>query len=75
MRIVYVIGARPNVVKMAPVIGELRKRLPEGHHTLVHTGQHYDPLMSQVFLDELDMPNPAIPSTWARAVTQSRRPA
>jgi UDP-N-acetylglucosamine 2-epimerase (non-hydrolysing) len=58
MRIVYVVGARPNIVKMAPVIAELRKRLPDGRHALVHTGQHYDPMMSQVFLAELGLPDP-----------------
>src|SRR5204863_1887278 len=40
--IVYVVGARPNMVKMAPVIAELRRRLPETRHAVVHTGQHYD---------------------------------
>ncbi len=58
MRIVYVLGARPNFVKMAPVIAELRKRLPDGRHIIVHTGQHYDRLMSDIFLDELGVPAP-----------------
>ena len=58
MRIVYVIGTRPNFVKTAPVIGALRARLPEGRHTIVHTGQHYDRLMSEVFLEELGVPAP-----------------
>jgi UDP-N-acetylglucosamine 2-epimerase (non-hydrolysing) len=58
MRIAYVVGARPNFVKMAPVISELRRRLPDEHHTLIHTGQHYDRLMSDVFLDELGVPPP-----------------
>ncbi|HET7484535.1 MAG TPA: UDP-N-acetylglucosamine 2-epimerase (non-hydrolyzing) [Solirubrobacterales bacterium] len=58
MRIVYVIGTRPNFVKTAPVIGALRARLPEGRHTIVHTGQHYDRLMSEVFLEELGVPEP-----------------
>jgi UDP-N-acetylglucosamine 2-epimerase (non-hydrolysing) len=58
MRIVYVVGTRPNFVKTAPVIGALRARLPEGRHTIVHTGQHYDRLMSEVFLDELGVPAP-----------------
>jgi UDP-N-acetylglucosamine 2-epimerase (non-hydrolysing) len=58
MRIVYVIGTRPNFVKTAPVISALRKRLPEGRHTIVHTGQHYDRLMSDVFLEELGVPAP-----------------
>jgi UDP-N-acetylglucosamine 2-epimerase (non-hydrolysing) len=57
-QITYVVGARPNFVKMAPVIAELRQRVPEGHHTLIHTGQHYDRLMSDIFLEELDVPAP-----------------
>jgi len=58
MRIVYVVGTRPNFVKTAPVIGALRERLPTGRHTIVHTGQHYDRLMSEVFLEELGVPAP-----------------
>jgi len=53
MRIVHIIGARPNFVKMAPVISELRRRDPNGRHVVVHTGQHYDPAMSEIFLEEL----------------------
>jgi UDP-N-acetylglucosamine 2-epimerase (non-hydrolysing) len=58
MRILYVIGTRPNFVKTAPVIGALRERHPEGRHAIVHTGQHYDRLMSEVFLEELGVPPP-----------------
>jgi len=58
MRIVYVIGTRPNFVKTAPVIAALRERLHDGRHTIVHTGQHYDRLMSDVFLEELGVPAP-----------------
>jgi UDP-N-acetylglucosamine 2-epimerase (non-hydrolysing) len=58
MRIVYVVGTRPNFVKTAPVIGALRARHPEGRHAIVHTGQHYDRLMSEVFLEELGVPAP-----------------
>jgi UDP-N-acetylglucosamine 2-epimerase (non-hydrolysing) len=58
VRIVYVVGTRPNFVKMAPVIAALRARLPDGRHAIVHTGQHYDRLMSEVFLDELGVPEP-----------------
>jgi UDP-N-acetylglucosamine 2-epimerase (non-hydrolysing) len=58
MRIVYVVGTRPNFVKTAPVIGALRERFPEGRHALVHTGQHYDRLMSAVFFEELGVPAP-----------------
>src|SRR4051794_23855631 len=58
MRILYVVGTRPNLVKTAPVVGALRARLPESAHVIVHTGQHYDRLMSEVFFEELGMPAP-----------------
>ncbi len=58
MRIVYVIGTRPNFVKTAPVIAALSRRLPDGRHTIVHTGQHYDRAMSEVFFEELGVPAP-----------------
>jgi UDP-N-acetylglucosamine 2-epimerase (non-hydrolysing) len=57
-RIAYVVGARPNFVKMAPVIAELRRRMLDGRHVLIHTGQHYDRLMSEIFLEELAVPAP-----------------
>lgn len=53
-----VVGARPNFVKMAPVILEMKRRgMPQ---KLVHTGQHYDKQMSKVFFDELGMPEPDV---------------
>jgi UDP-N-acetylglucosamine 2-epimerase (non-hydrolysing) len=58
MRILYVVGTRPNFVKTAPVIGALRARLPDSRHAIVHTGQHYDRLMSEIFLEELGVPAP-----------------
>jgi len=58
MRIVYVVGTRPNFVKTAPVIAALRERLPGGRHALVHTGQHYDRAMSAIFVEELGVPAP-----------------
>jgi len=58
VRIVYVVGTRPNFVKMAPVIAALRDRDPDGRHAIVHTGQHYDRLMSEIFLEELGVPRP-----------------
>jgi UDP-N-acetylglucosamine 2-epimerase (non-hydrolysing) len=56
MRLAYVVGTRPNFVKMAPVVAELRRRFPSADHVVVHTGQHYDEMMSGVFLAELDFP-------------------
>lgn len=55
MKIVSVVGARPEFIQSAPVSRALRE-----HHEeiLVHTGQHYDYLMSQAFFDELEIPAP-----------------
>jgi len=58
MRILYTVGARPNFIKMAPVVSELRRRLPDARHVLVDTGQHYDRMMSAIFREELEMPDP-----------------
>jgi UDP-N-acetylglucosamine 2-epimerase (non-hydrolysing) len=56
MKIQHVVGARPNFMKAAPVYRALAAR---GHEqTLVHTGQHYDTLMSDVFFKALEIPNP-----------------
>lgn len=55
MRIVSIVGAMPQFVKCAPVSRELRKEHTE---ILVHTGQHYDPEMADVFFGELDFPKP-----------------
>jgi UDP-N-acetylglucosamine 2-epimerase (non-hydrolysing) len=57
-RIVSVVGTRPNVMKMAPVVSELRRRADRFEHLLVHTGQHYDREMSAVFLEELGVGDP-----------------
>jgi UDP-GlcNAc3NAcA epimerase len=58
MKIFTVIGARPQFIKAAPV----SKALREGGHQefLVHTGQHYDPKMSQIFFDEMGIPKPDV---------------
>jgi UDP-N-acetylglucosamine 2-epimerase (non-hydrolysing) len=56
--IVYVVGARPNFVKMAPVASEMRLRAPHLRHIVVHTGQHFDREMSDLFFDDLDLSEP-----------------
>src|SRR3989440_12146835 len=57
MKILHVVGARPNFMKVAPVLAELKKVL-RAEQILVHTGQHYDPNMSDVFFQDLGMPAP-----------------
>ena len=57
-RIHLFVGARPNFMKVAPVHRALQQQAPEAELRLVHTGQHYDERMSQVFFDELGMPEP-----------------
>jgi UDP-N-acetylglucosamine 2-epimerase (non-hydrolysing) len=52
-----IVGARPNMMKVAPLLAELRQD-PEIEPILVHTGQHYDYSMSQVFFDQLRVPPP-----------------
>ena len=55
MRVLTVIGNRPQFVKAAAVSGPLREQADE---ILVHTGQHYDDSLSRVFFDELGLPRP-----------------
>lgn len=57
MRIVSVVGARPNFMKLAPLERELAGR-GDTEHVIVHTGQHYDPGMSDAFFEQLGIPAP-----------------
>lgn len=60
VKVMNVVGARPNFMKMAPII-EAMNRYPEAiQHMLVHTGQHYDERMSKSFFVDLGMPKPDI---------------
>lgn len=63
--ILTVVGARPNFMKVAPIIEAIRRhnKQPLGaeiKHRLVHTGQHYDALMSDRFFDDLGLPKPDV---------------
>src|SRR5690606_27587850 len=57
MRVMHIVGARPNFMKAAPVVFALRDRAGV-EQRLVHTGQHYDQKMSDIFFRELGMPEP-----------------
>ena len=59
--ITLIAGARPNFMKIAPLIHAIQKAEQEGkdiHYRLVHTGQHYDRQMSETFFEELNIPKP-----------------
>jgi UDP-N-acetylglucosamine 2-epimerase (non-hydrolysing) len=60
LRIINVVGARPNFMKMAPIIEAMNRHPERIQHLLVHTGQHYDEKMSQAFFNDLGMPKPDI---------------
>lgn len=60
MKILNIVGARPNFMKMAPIIEAMNAYPQQIKHQLVHTGQHYDEKMSKAFFDDLGMPVPDI---------------
>ena len=60
MKVLHVVGARPNFMKIEPVMAEM-ERFPECfEQLLVHTGQHYDYLMSRAFFEDLQLREPDI---------------
>jgi UDP-N-acetylglucosamine 2-epimerase (non-hydrolysing) len=58
MRVLSVVGARPNFMKVAPIIRAMQRHAHPFESVLVHTGQHYDARMSDSFFRDLDMPTP-----------------
>ena len=75
MKVINVVGARPNFMKIAPIIRQLKVeseklkvlsqktndyRLRTINYLLIHTGQHYDYEMSKVFFEDLEIPEPDI---------------
>lgn len=58
-KILSVVGARPNFMKIAPIVDALKK-FPDMEHRLVHSGQHYDELLSGNFFTELGLPRPDV---------------
>ncbi len=58
--IICVVGARPNYMKMAPIIRAFRAHVPALPILLVHTGQHYDPAMNDTLFADLDLPQPDV---------------
>ena len=63
MKLTLVAGARPNFIKIAPIINAINHAISEGYkiqYRLVHTGQHYDSKMSETFFKELSIPEPDV---------------
>jgi UDP-N-acetylglucosamine 2-epimerase (non-hydrolysing) len=60
MRIAHIVGARPNFMKAAPIVRTIASAGRSMEQILVHTGQHYDTEMSQVFFNDLGLPRPDI---------------
>lgn len=60
LKILNIVGARPNFMKIAPIYAEMKRRELEFSPLIVHTGQHYDAKMSDAFFDDLGMSKPDI---------------
>ena len=60
MNFLFIAGARPNFMKVAPIYAEMKRRPAEFEPMIVHTGQHYDAAMSDAFFDDLGMPKPDV---------------
>jgi len=58
LKILNIVGARPNFMKIAPIVREMRRREAEFRPLIVHTGQHYDEAMSDSFFRDLGIPAP-----------------
>jgi UDP-N-acetylglucosamine 2-epimerase (non-hydrolysing) len=59
IRLLSVVGARPNLTKIAPIV-EALKNFSDVEHCLVHSGQHYDELLSGNFFSDLGLPKPDV---------------
>ncbi|HEY0322787.1 MAG TPA: UDP-N-acetylglucosamine 2-epimerase (non-hydrolyzing) [Pyrinomonadaceae bacterium] len=60
LKVINIVGARPNFMKAAPVVEEMKRRAVEFAPLLVHTGQHYDREMSEAFFQDLSLPEPDV---------------
>jgi UDP-N-acetylglucosamine 2-epimerase (non-hydrolysing) len=58
LKVINVVGARPNFMKVAPIVAAMKKRPASFQPLVVHTGQHYDAAMSDSFFHELELPQP-----------------
>src|SRR5918999_1075927 len=60
LKVINVVGARPNFMKVAPIVEAMKRREREFAPLIVHTGQHYDSMMSEAFFRDLELPRPDI---------------
>ncbi|MEP6818551.1 MAG: UDP-N-acetylglucosamine 2-epimerase (non-hydrolyzing) [bacterium] len=60
LKVINVVGARPNFMKVAPIVEVMKRREREFTPLVVHTGQHYDAAMSDAFFNDLDLPEPDV---------------
>jgi len=60
LKVINVVGARPNFMKVAPIVAAMKKRPNDFLPLVLHTGQHYDASMSDAFFRDLDLPQPDI---------------
>lgn len=58
LKVINVVGARPNFMKVAPIVAAMKKRPSQFQPLVVHTGQHYDAAMSDSFFQDLNLPQP-----------------
>ena len=58
LKVIIVAGARPNFMKIAPIVAAMKRRPAEFLPFIVHTGQHYDEAMSEAFFRDLGLPAP-----------------
>src|SRR6266568_2335857 len=60
LKVINVVGARPNFMKVAPIVAAMKRREREFTPLVVHTGQHYDSMMSDAFFRDLELPEPDV---------------
>ena len=60
LKVINVVGARPNFMKVAPIVEAMKRRAAEFAPLIVHTGQHYDAQMSDAFFQDLGLPKPDV---------------
>jgi len=72
--VICIVGARPNYMKVAPIIRAFAAHKPPIRTLLVHTGQHYDPAMKDRLFADLELPEPDVTWRWAPARTRCRPP-